>query len=208
MRSYRRSILLKSVKGSYLRALIKETTWNLKATNQFSANGQLKPTSLYCRTYDMSIELSSWAMVRLVIWDTISPIMTSMCCYQRFALYVYVESQFNCKETHQIWLIIFECVSCTPINVGKASPHEIQYLKKITKKYGANTKQKFGRGNGIFGTTAIADCRCFHIYEWIYLKSQKHGTCFALITKHKEWKAHYTLVWLTCVNEIRHHWFK
>ena len=52
MRSYRRPTLLKSVKGSHLRAFIKKTTWNLKATNQFSANGKLKPMSLYCRTYD------------------------------------------------------------------------------------------------------------------------------------------------------------
>ena len=59
MRSYRRSILSKSVKGSHLRAFIKKTTWNLKATDQFSANGKLKPTSLYCRIYDVSIKLSS-----------------------------------------------------------------------------------------------------------------------------------------------------
>ena len=59
MRSYRRSILLKSVKGSHLRAFIKKTTWNLKATSRFSANGRLKPTSVYCRTYNVSIKLSS-----------------------------------------------------------------------------------------------------------------------------------------------------
>ena len=59
MRSYRRSILLKSVKGSHLHAFIKKTTWNLKATNQFSTNGKLKPMSLYCRTYDVNIKLSS-----------------------------------------------------------------------------------------------------------------------------------------------------
>ena len=35
------TILLKSVKDSHLRAFIKKTTWNLKATDQFSANSKL-----------------------------------------------------------------------------------------------------------------------------------------------------------------------
>ena len=59
MRWYRRPILLKSVKGSHLRACIKKTTWNVTATNQFLTNGKLKPTRLYCNTYYVIIKFSS-----------------------------------------------------------------------------------------------------------------------------------------------------